>query len=247
MKEPAYNSLLIKIKTQIQTAQIKSVAAANSQMLWLYWQLGNIILENQAEKGWGAKIIQTLATDLKKELPMLKGFSERNLKYMRKFAESYNRGVLSAYTEVQQHLKEADISQQSVAKLLQTNKPQFVQQAVAQIQEIDNQMIEIVQQPAAQLDEPLFMDSIVSKISWAHHMILMDKMPHLGKRLWYMLNSLEHGNSRNILAMQIENGLFERQVASQKINNFFQTLPAIQSDFANYLLKGPSYIFDLEH
>lgn len=51
MKEPAYNSLLLKIKVQIQTAQIKSVAAANSQMLWLYWQLGNIILENQAQKG----------------------------------------------------------------------------------------------------------------------------------------------------------------------------------------------------
>lgn len=205
--------------------------------------MGNIILENQAQKGWGAKIIQTLATDLKKELPNLKGFSERNLKYMRKFAESYNPGILSAYTELQQHLKAAGISQQGVTKLLQANKPQFVQQVVAQIQNVDNQPIEFMRQPVVPIEESLFMGSMVSKISWAHHVVLMDKMPHLGKRLWYMLNSLEHGNSRNVLAMQIENGLFERQVASQKTNNFCKTLPPIQSDFANYLLKDP-YIFD---
>jgi predicted nuclease of restriction endonuclease-like (RecB) superfamily len=58
-----------------------------------------------------------------------------------------------------------------------------------------------------------------------------------------MLNSLEHGNSRNVLAMQIESGLFERQIATNKINNFKNTLPPVQSDFANYLFKDP-YIFD---
>lgn len=71
----------------------------------------------------------------------------------------------------------------------------------------------------------------------------MDKEPHLGKRFWYMLNSIEHGNSRNILAMQIESNLFERQITAKKINNFERTLPAPQTDFANYLLKDP-YIFD---
>ena len=74
-------------------------------------------------------------------------------------------------------------------------------------------------------------------------MVLMDKEPHLGKRFWYMLNSLEHGNSRNILAMQIESRLFERRVVTKKITNFSRTLPPAQSDFANYLLKDP-YIFD---
>ncbi len=51
-------------------------------------------------------------------------------------------------------------------------------------------------------------------------MVLMDKEPHLGKRFWYMLNSLEHGNSRNILTMQIESRLFERQVTTKKTTNF---------------------------
>ncbi len=71
----------------------------------------------------------------------------------------------------------------------------------------------------------------------------MDKEVHLGKRFWYMLNSLEHGNSRNVLGMQIESGLYDRQVSNKKTTNFIYTLPPIQSDYANYLLKDP-YIFD---
>ena len=58
-----------------------------------------------------------------------------------------------------------------------------------------------------------------------------------------MLHILEHGISRNVLGLQIESGLFERQVKAKKINNFERTLPQPQTDFANYLLKDP-YIFD---
>ena len=70
-----------------------------------------------------------------------------------------------------------------------------MQQAVAQI-EIEE--ISITQQPAAQLDDAVFLTSIIAKISWSHHMVLMDKEPHLGKRFWYMLNTLEHGNSKTL-------------------------------------------------
>ena len=58
-----------------------------------------------------------------------------------------------------------------------------------------------------------------------------------------MLNTLEHGNSRNILGMQIESGLFERQIKAKKINNFHRILPSPDTDFANYILKD-TYIFD---
>ncbi len=66
----------------------------------------------------------------------------------------------------------------------------------------------------------------MAKIRWSHHMVLMDKEPHLGKRFSYMLNSLEHGNSRNILAMQIESGLFERlRTGNQPHKHATQDLP----------------------
>jgi hypothetical protein len=61
MKDKKYINSLSSIKQKIQDAQVKTIVAANSQMLLLYWQLGNIILQNQQQKGWGAKIIDNLS------------------------------------------------------------------------------------------------------------------------------------------------------------------------------------------
>jgi predicted nuclease of restriction endonuclease-like (RecB) superfamily len=63
------------------------VLAVNQELLQLYWQIGSDILLRQQEQGWGAKVIGRLAQDLKTAFPVLGGFSARNLKYMRKFAE----------------------------------------------------------------------------------------------------------------------------------------------------------------
>jgi len=227
-----YIELINTIKQKIREAQLKSVVAANSQMLLLYWKLGNHIIENQQSEGWGAKIIQLLSQDLKKEFPDIKGFSERNLKYMLNFSRTYNLKVLQMMIEIESSLK---------------NNVQFVQQAVAQLQNIDNQEYIFMQQAVAQIKEQdaeqLFLKSIISKIQWSHHIILINKEPVLEKRFWYMLNTFEHGISRNILAMQIESKLFDRQIKAKKISNFEKTLPPAQSDFANYMLKDP-FIFD---
>jgi predicted nuclease of restriction endonuclease-like (RecB) superfamily len=100
-----------------------------------------------------------------------------------------------------------------------------------------------VQQPVAQLEEQVFMDTIVSKVGWSHHVILIDKTIDHAEKFWYLLNTLEHGISRNILAMQIDSQLFERQIKAGKVSNFQNTLPAPQTDLAIQMLKDP-YIFD---
>ncbi len=101
-----------------------------------------------------------------------------------------------------------------------------------------------MQQVAAQMNyNELFLQSILARITWSHHLVLMDKVPNIGHRRWYMLHVIEHGISRNILGLQIEGGLFKRQIKAKKITNFKRTLPPAQSDMANYLLKDP-YLFD---
>ena len=77
------------LKNRIRSAQQKAVIAANSTMIALYWQIGRDILESQGRQGWGAKVIDRLASDLCREFPEIKGFSTSNLKYMRRFAEEY--------------------------------------------------------------------------------------------------------------------------------------------------------------
>lgn len=87
--DPTYIHLLADVKEKIRQAQLKAVVAVNREMLLLYWEIGKAILAKQEVEGWGAKVADQLSHDLKKEFPGMKGFSKRNLLYMRQFAETY--------------------------------------------------------------------------------------------------------------------------------------------------------------
>lgn len=84
-----YTAFLRSLKERIRQAQIKAALAVNNELILLYWQMGREILNRQQQEGWGTKVIDRLAQDLKREFPNLGGFSPRNLKYMRAFAEAY--------------------------------------------------------------------------------------------------------------------------------------------------------------
>ena len=78
-----------ELKSRIHTAQQRATLAVNREMVLLYWQIGRDILARQAKQGWGAKVIDRLAHDLRNAFPQMKGFSPRNLKYMRAVAEAW--------------------------------------------------------------------------------------------------------------------------------------------------------------
>ncbi|MDB9526998.1 PDDEXK nuclease domain-containing protein [Oscillatoria sp. CS-180] len=84
-----YRELLEELKQQIRTAQVKAALAVNRELLLLYWQIGCDILVRQQAQGWGAKVIARLSKDLKQEFPEMKGFSARNLGYMKTLAEAW--------------------------------------------------------------------------------------------------------------------------------------------------------------
>jgi hypothetical protein len=75
-----YAQLLADVKGRIQTAQLRAAFAANSELIRLYWQVGQLLDLRQAVEGWGAAVIPRLARDLANELPEVKGFSERNIR-----------------------------------------------------------------------------------------------------------------------------------------------------------------------
>ncbi|MEW6207923.1 MAG: PDDEXK nuclease domain-containing protein [Acidobacteriota bacterium] len=84
-----YEEFLVDLKAHIRSAQIKAATAVNRELIELYWQIGQGILLHQKQQGWGAKVIDQLARDLILEFPDMRGFSPRNLKYMRAFAETW--------------------------------------------------------------------------------------------------------------------------------------------------------------
>lgn len=85
-----YDDFLRDLKERIRSAQVRAVLAVNRELVLLYWQIGRDILTRQQQQGWGAKVIERLSADLRSLFPEMKGFSPRNLKYMRAFAEAYS-------------------------------------------------------------------------------------------------------------------------------------------------------------
>ena len=89
-----YAPWLAELKTRIASARQRAVLSVNQEQIRLYWQIGCDILDRQRKQGWGSKVIDRLASDLKDSFPDIKGFSSSNLKYMRHFAEHCPNGLI---------------------------------------------------------------------------------------------------------------------------------------------------------
>lgn len=84
-----YATTLEDLKRQVHLARLRVQRRANNELLQLWWQIGRTILDRQDEQGWGSKVLERLASDLRTEFPTMKGFSRRNLTYMQTFARAW--------------------------------------------------------------------------------------------------------------------------------------------------------------
>lgn len=174
-----YAEWLAELKSRVHGAQQRAVQSVHRELVLLYWHIGRDILRRQFEQGWGAKIIERLAHDLRTAFPEMKGFSRANLMYMRAFAEAW---------------ADEKIVQQAVGHLL-----------------------------------------------WGHNLVLLSKLKTTELRLAYAQRAVENGWSRNVLNIQIEARLLERE--GRGVSNFTERLPSPGSDLAQQALKDP-YMLD---
>ena len=242
IEKRSFEAFVNAIGSEIEQAQVRLISAANAQMLFHYWKMGNYILYHQNLQGWGGKVIKKLAQAIRFNYPEKKGYSERNLTYMCQFARSYPLSVLRCFIETDARLSLPNI-RNVTDEVLKLNNGQFTQELTAQIQNVAKTVSAIYRTDIGDI-EKLFLASPVARINWASQMVMLNSSLPLGVEYWYMKQSVEMGWSSNVLKMQIESKLYERQINSRKVNNFTATLPVPQSDLANYLLKDP-YIFDL--
>jgi predicted nuclease of restriction endonuclease-like (RecB) superfamily len=209
-----YAGLLADIKQRIRTAQVRTAMAGNASMLMLYWEIGGVLAERQKNEGWGAAVLPRLATDLHNDLPEVKGFSARNLRLMIQFFDEY-----PAF---------GPIWQRAVAKL--SDDPTGGKKGSPLMSQL----------PAESADAQIWQRA-VAQLTWAHNVILIQKVKDLPTRLWYARQAFEHGWSRDVLSLQIQSRAHERH--GNAVTNFQRTLPPPQSDLASQLLKDP-YVFD---
>lgn len=85
-----YSQVFELLKSDIRQAQLRAALSVTKELTLLYWRTGKMLAEKVDKEGWGAKTLEKLARDLKEEFPDLSGFSLRNLKYMRQFAECFH-------------------------------------------------------------------------------------------------------------------------------------------------------------
>jgi predicted nuclease of restriction endonuclease-like (RecB) superfamily len=213
-----YGNLLGEIKIRVRQAQQRAALSANSEMLMLYWDVGRMIAARQKSEGWGKGLLARLAIDLRNEISDMKGFSERNLQLMVQFQDEYP-DLFS-------------IPQLPVAELPAPDAVSKIEPpAVAQLPKL----------PAGDLSPSSITQRAVAELSWAHNVILIQKLKHLPTRIWYARQASQQGWSRDTLTIQIKNRAHERQGTA--VTNFAATLPEVHATLAQGLLED-SYLFD---
>ena len=93
-KDPAYFDFIQDIKNRVQSAQIKAAVSVNQELLRLYWDMGAKIVEKQKQTAWGDGFLKQMSHDLQDDFPDMKGFSLRNLKYMRQWYSFWSDALI---------------------------------------------------------------------------------------------------------------------------------------------------------
>jgi predicted nuclease of restriction endonuclease-like (RecB) superfamily len=213
-----FKQWLTDVKSRIRQSQIKAAIKVNEELLRLYWDLGHDIVVRQMDTAWGSGFFEQLSKELKTEFPDMKGFSETNLKYTKRFYQFYTQ--------------DDEILQQLGAKLPESIRHQLGDE----LQVADNEKITIRQQVA---DE--FETHLIFQIPWFHHVQIFTKCKTVKEALFYVQKTIKNGWSRAMLMNFLETGLYESQ--GKAVTNFDRLLPDTQSELAKEILKDP-YNFD---
>ena len=177
-----FKSWVSQLKQDIRSAQIKAAIKVNTELLRLYWRMGADICEKQKSASWGDGWLKELSRELMTEFPDMKGFSHRNLQYIRQWYLFYTQ--------------ENTIVQQVVAQLEDVN----VQQHVAKLDD------DMRQQHVAQISEDVFFS-----VPWGHHLYIISQCKDVSRAVFYLKKTVENGWSRAVLLNYLDTNLYERQ------------------------------------
>ena len=168
-----YKQWLTALKQRIQSAQIKAALQVNAELITLYWELGHQIRQKESEVLWGDKLIPQLSKDLLETFPRMKGFSKRNLFYIRQWVIFYSQ---------------AEIVQQPVAQFQTAANQQkdTLQQLAAPLPPLFTSVpwghhLQIITK-CKTLDEALFYISQTAVHGWSRAVLVLRIGSHLYQR-----------------------------------------------------------------
>jgi len=214
MAENEYINFIIEVKQSILQSRYRAASLANREMLLLYYETGKRLSEKIKSTNWGAKIIRTIADDLQKELPGLRGFSYSNLQNMKLFFEEYS--LFSNFLIQTTDNEVTEIVQMASGQLENSYEEALISQ-------LFNNSVLCFDTKTQQSNIIHFIETIFLKIGFSQHILLIQKCKNYEQRLFYFLKTIENQWSYTILEHHLCSKLFERQGKIQ--NNFEKTLP----------------------
>lgn len=217
--DEAYFEWLHEIKDRYQKVSSRVALQANYGALEFNWLLGRDIVQKQAETRWGAGVVNQLSLDLRDAYPDVRGFSTRNLYYMKGWYEFY---------------------------MADEKRQEIVHQLGAQLQEAENQNPIKLHQLGAEVVSAGRIGSILAEggmlpifgvVPWKHHLLLTAKCKSVEEAFYYMARTIDEGLSRRELEDIIESNDFGKR--GRAITNFAARLPEDQGRLAANVLKDP--------
>ncbi len=217
--DEGYVQWMADIKQRFRQSQVKAAVRVNTAMLEFYWSVGRDLVALRAEERWGAGVVKQFALDMRQAFPDETGFSDTNVKYMKRWYLFYYERVIKGQQPVDQighqaggQFEDIEKSQQVAGQLDESEKGQQV------------------------VDQLQFPDSF-GLIPWGCHILIFSKCQTLDEAIFYINKVTEEGWSRSQLENQIAADLFGTQGAA--VTNFSHVLPSPQSQLAKEILKDP--------
>lgn len=214
-----YIEWLQEIKSRYQAVRSRVALQANYGALEFNWLLGRDIVQKKAETRWGTGVVNQLSLDLRGAYPDVKGFSVRNLFYMKAWYEFYMAN--------------------------DTNK-EILRQIGAELQEAENQNPIKLHQLCAEIVSPNRIATIIDNggmlpifgiVPWKHHLLITSKCKSIEEAFYYIARTIDEGLSKRELEDIIDTDDFGKQ--GKAITNFASQLPTHQSQLAASVLKDP--------
>ena len=216
--DEGYVQWMADIKQRFRQSQVKAAVRVNTAMLEFYWSVGRDLVALHAEERWGAGVVKQFALDMRQAFPDETGFSDTNVKYMKRWYLFYYERVIKGQRPVDQIGHQAGDELEVIIR----------QQVADQIEEGEK---------GQRLVDQLEMPELFGRVPWGQHIDIISRCETLDEALFYVQQVVDGGWSRPRLNANIDKHLYQSQGAA--VTNFEHTLPAPQSQLAREILKDP--------
>lgn len=216
--DEGYVQWMADIKQRFRQSQVKAAVRVNTAMLEFYWSVGRDLVALRAEERWGAGVVKQFALDMRQAFPDETGFSDTNVKYMKRWYLFYYERVIKGQRPVDQIGHQAGDELDLIIR----------QQVADQIEEGEK---------GQRLVDQLEMPKLFGRVPWGQHIDIISRCETLDEALFYVQQVVDGGWSRPKLNANIDKHLYQSQGAA--VTNFSHVLPSPQSQLAKEILKDP--------